>query len=219
MTDDVDPNAQPEPLDPEAIIKETQADLTLAGRLKGIKHRNKRVLVFTDLDAVDRYNRVNSQLQSLVDAAGNVDLSSEGGPDRHQALLDKHNALEPDLDKAREEMMESALAIQLHAYPNIAIKVIRRDARKKFIDPALKEIPEDRIAEYREYIDMRMLSEAIQSITDSNGAQLDLGPKQEVGALLSDQLPPSQWQRLYDEFIQVTLTDQISTAAQNDPGF
>jgi len=36
---------------------------------------------------------------------------------------------------------------------------------------------------------------------------------------MSEKLPPSQWQRLYDSYQLLTLTDQIGSAATDDAGF
>jgi hypothetical protein len=218
MTDahEIDPDA---PLDPEQIADDARKSFKLTDRLQGMKHRTIKVPIFTDVEAVDAYSSLNSRVQALVDSAGKVDLEQKGGAERHAALLAEHERLEPELEAAKVRMLQGALSVQLRAYPNIVIKIARRDARKKFIDEATKTIPVEREGEYREYIDLRLLSESILQITDSEGAALDVGPREEVGKTLSDMLPPSQWQRLYDAFMKLTLTDQIAESATDDPGF
>ena len=221
MTDAADPHEVDvdAPLDPEKIMDHARKTHSLSDALKGIKHRHTKVILYRDLEAVDAYAELNRKLQAIVDAAGNADLKTPAGKATQERLLAEHAKLEPELEELRTTMLSSALVVRLKAYPNIAIKTARRDARKKFHDEVLGGVPPEKEAEAREYIDMRLFGESIVDVVDAEGVPLELDSRAELGTMLPDGLPPSQWDRLYNAFITLTLTDQIGTAATEEPGF
>lgn len=222
MTDHIiDPEMQLTDDAAEKVQSEAREKFTLADRLNGAKQRVTKVLIYTDLDDVDIYNRLNRQAQDLVDAMGRMDLKKEDQAATHARLLEQHNDLEPKVEEAKAAMLKGALAFTLRAYPNIAVKVARRDARKEFVNKATGGLNEGvEQVQVSEWIDMRLLGDSIVEIKDSSGEPVQLGvDRKELGMLLSNMLPPTQWQRLYDAFITLTLADGIATAATDDAGF
>lgn len=205
----------------EKVQAEARKNFSLADRLTGAKQRVTKVLIYTDLDDVDIYNRLNREVQDLVDAMGRMDLGKKEQAELHAQMLEQHNELEPKVEEAKAAMLKGALAFTLRAYPNIAVKVARRDARKEFVNKATGSLNEGvEQVQVNEWIDMRLLSDSIVEIKDSSGELVELGiDRKELGMLLSNMLPPTQWQRLYDAFITLTLSDGIAQAATDDPGF
>jgi hypothetical protein len=210
-------------VDPEASVLENveqiQADAkrthSLADTLKGIKHRHTRILLFKDPAAADEYRLLNDEAQRVNDQAANTKDEAIKA-----SLIERYNALEVQLEAAQERMLQSALAVEMRAFPNIAQKVARRKAMNAFRDPITKQIPQEKAGEFAEMIDLILIGDSIQSITDvATKTQLELGPREDLGKMLSDLLPSSQWQRLFDAFINLTLTDELGDAAVRDVGF
>jgi hypothetical protein len=222
-----------EELDPRDIIDNARNTFRLSDRLKGIKHRSEKVVLFMDVEAVDAYQKLNEKAQAIANAAGAVDLKTESGPERHAILLAAYNELEPQVETAKVKMLSSAVTVYLHAWPNIAAKVARKNARKKFHDEVLGAVPQDKLSDAAEFVDMQLLGASIIKIVDAEGNVDTLEPytegkgskkklvkpRETIGMQLSDDLPPSQWARLYDTYQKLTLTDQIEQAATDDPGF
>lgn len=223
-----------EEFDPRDIIDNARKTFRLSDRLKEIKHRSEKVVLFMDVEAVDAYQSLNEKAQAIANTAGAVNLKAEGGSQRHAILLAAYNELEPQVEAAKVKMLSSAVSVYLHAWPNIAAKVARRDARKKFHDEILGAVPQDKLSDAAEFVDMRLLGESIMKIVDAEGSVDTLEPytvedekgkkklvkpRETIGMQLSDDLPPSQWARLYDAYQKLTLTDQIEQAATDDPGF
>lgn len=209
-----------EVIDPEKIVAEAQASFSLSDRLKGITHRARTVLIFTDSQAVDEYSKLNEECQSLADAASRLDVKKAEEAARHETLIDAFNAAEEKMLEAKKTMLDAALTVQLQSYPNIVAKIARRDGRKKFTDPVSNQIPEERQMEYAEFIDLYLLGSAIVGVTDTQGNKMEVpADRFELGKMLSDMLPPTQWDRLYRNFADLVLTDQIGRSATDDPGF
>lgn len=224
-------------VDVEAVSEQARGGFRALDKLKGIKHRHGVIPLFLDLEAVDEYQQLNQAAQITADAAGKVDLKSEGGAERHADLLKQYNELEPKVEAAKVKMLQNVLSVHLHAWPNVAAKVARKKAIKRFSDPVLGGVPNDRAADASEYVDMLLLGSSIVKIVDANGDVDELHPYDEpvtkngktkmrrvyprdtIGQELSDGLPPSQWLRLHDAYQKLTLTDQIGESATNDPGF
>ena len=220
-------------LDAEEISEQARGTFSFDDRLNEVKHRHAKIMLFTDMEAVDEYHQINARTQAMVDSAGRIDLKSPGGLERHEALLAEHEKLETQLEDARALMLKSALSVHLHAWPNIALKVAKKEARKKYHDKVLGGVPESLQEEAGEYVDMQLLGASIVKIVDSTGAVDDLAaytvgtgkkqktikPRETIGKKMSEKLPPSQWQRLYDSYQVLTLTDQIGSAATDDAGF
>lgn len=232
-------------VDPDVVIAHARGTFRASDKLKGIKHRHGVVPLFLDLEAVDDYQKLNQMAQIVTDAAGKVDVKEDGGAERHAALLEQYNELEPKVEAAKVKMLQSALSIHLHAWPNIAAKVARRKAIKRFYDDSLGGVPPERNVEASEYVDMLLLGSSIMKIVDAEGNVDTLQPyeaevtdehgnvvmkkgkpktrriipRETIGFDLSNDLPPSQWARLYDAYQKLTLTDQLGENATNDPGF
>jgi hypothetical protein len=125
----VDPDAE---LDSEAIADGARKSYSLSDRLKGIKHRHTKLLVFLDGDAVDAYAAANNEVENLGEqvmlASQAIDPAKPDTQTQYERLLKLHDEKEEALEPLRAEMLSSALAIYLKAFPNIAIKVAKREA-------------------------------------------------------------------------------------------
>lgn len=226
--DDLDKSLEPPaPIDPEAVEEQERKATTLVGRLAGIKHRTRKVLLFTDADAINALAHTNAMIQRYTDAIGQLGPVTEKMTDeevavhvaRRDALTGELDALENTLEPVKALALKSALAVYLVGYPAIATKVARRAAYKMFVDPATKKIPEERAEEFSSFIENFLLGSCVLKIVDSDGDELELPKRSEIGQVLEDMLPAPQWERLKLNFMQLNVEDQISQTIQDDPGF
>lgn len=226
--DDVDGALEPpEPVDIDAIEEEARRSTTLVGRLKGIKHRTRKVLLFTDPDAAQALAQTNAMIQRLADAIGELGQLSDRASEeevvlygmRRDALTEQMTNLEEQLEPIKRQALEGALAVHLVGYPAIAVKVARRAAIKRFLDPATKRIPTEDQDEFSNFVENFLLGASVLKIVDSNGNQLELPKRSEIGQTLEEMLPAPQWERLKLNFMQLNVEDQVSQAVQDDAGF
>jgi hypothetical protein len=234
-------STMPDPLTEEGIEQiqeEARKSFSLSDRLQDINHRSTSILIFTDMEAVDEYNKINAKAQSLSDDLGKINLAGlsavveaattdetraaaqsalESALSRKADLQARFDEMESSVAKAREKMLAGSFVIQMKAYPNIAVKVTKRDIRKKFSDPALGRVPDDRVEEADAALHMALLGQAIVKVTSPDG-DLEFD-RSTIGQELSDSLPPAQWDRLFQTFMRLTLSDEIAKAAVDDPGF
>jgi len=225
-------------MDPKEIVQKARGTFSVSNRLKNIKLGHAQLTLFTDTDAVGKYRKINTELQVLNDAASKVNLKLVGGADQQKRLVDSYTAKEPELDAAREEMLAGALVVKLHAWPGKVAKAARGKARRKFHSDIHQGVPPEKASEAANYVDMLLLGQTIVEIVNSDGEVDSLAPyvdgskpvkkgkkpvmidpRDTIGTQLEDDLPPSQWKRLYDAYQTLTLTDQIGEAATEDPGF
>jgi len=225
-------------MDPKEIVEKARGTFRVSDRLKNIKHGHGQLTLFTDTEAVAKYRKINSEMQATNDAAGKVNTKLEGGFDMQKRLIDKYTEMEPELELAKKEMLAGALVVKLHAWPGKVAKQARNKSIKKFYSDIHQGVAPDKAAEASEYVDMLLLGQTILEITNSDGEVDTLAPyvdeskpvkkgkkpamiypRDTIGSELSEDLPPSQWKRLYDAYQTLTLTDQIGEAATEDPGF
>lgn len=251
MTDDVydapliDPEEPKAPQTPDEIAAEAQKTFSLTERLRGIKHREGKVILYTDLQAVDAYQAVNDRARTLADQLGRVGLADKrkaldaalegngavaGSAEQetiafdiasttHAELTARFEEVEVELEAARAEMLKGALVVRMRAFPMIAADVARRKALKRFVDPAIQQVPHERVQQFSDYIDSLLFGQTVLEVVDASGAKMDLGKRSSLFYTFKDTLPPSQWLRLYDEYLALTQSDQISQQATEEPGF
>lgn len=207
----VDPEKSP---DKEAIVEKAKKSFKLTDRLKGVKHRHTKVLLFTDLEAVDEYTEQKAKCQALADSVKNQD-----DLEIRARIEESFNREEEILFAARDAMLQSSLAVSLVAFPNVAVDVAKRAARKRFNDESLGRVPDDKLEDASAFIDAQLFGQTVAKVTDADGDELELPPRDELKKWFAENLPPSQWDRLSNAYTLLTLTDQISESATADPGF
>lgn len=226
--DDLDGSLEPPaPVDVESVQEETRKSTTLAGRLKGVKHRSRKVLLFLDADAANALAHTNAMLQRVTDAIGELGPVPAGASEdeatvhiaRRDALIEQQTALERTLEPVRAQALENALAVYMVGYPAIAVQVARRAAIRIFRDPATKKIDAANVEEFSEFIEDFLMGSSIVKVVDNTGAQLDLPKRSEIASTLRESLPAPQWERLKTAFMQLNVEDQIAQVIQDDPGF
>lgn len=228
----------PAPVDPDEVESQTRKSLTLKGRLRGIKHRSRKVLLFTDPEAAELLGRTNAALQGLTDAIGELGsavlrdengepiLDDEGMPTedlsvalRREAFQSEYDRIESTLEDLKVAALAGALSVHLVGYPAIALKVARRAATKRFLDPVTKRVPLERQEEFSEFLENFLMGSSIVKIIDSDGDLLELPKRSEIADMLQEELPAPQWERLKLNFMQLNVEDHISQVVQDDPGF
>lgn len=209
------------PFDPEQIAREAQANASVADLLRKAKLRVAKIPIFTDLEMVDTFATLSQQAQAANDLAAQVDMSTPEGVERNRLLVEEYNRLEQEVEEARAQMLSVTLSFHLRAHPNMAVKVARRDAKKIFINPETGQLFEhfDQ-QDVNDFIDNRLLGACIQKVVNAQGERVDFGvPRADFGEFLSEELPPSQWDRLHAAYQRLTLTDRVAEAATFNPGF
>lgn len=220
---------QEPPFDLAAVGEEAKADFTLADMLTGNNNilPTKKSLVVRDLEAGTRFaerSQALDQLKAIFDMGALPEDADEETRQRFADMEEQISEREAAVEEARAEMLKTALSFHLRAYPNVALKIARREARKLFIDPATGKYLEgyDQ-TDVSEWIDLRLFGETVQKvlrITDDGPAEVQFGvPKAELGELLSTQLHPVAWAGLFDDYQQLTLRARLADAATRDPGF
>jgi hypothetical protein len=203
----------------EEIQDRARRTFSLRDRLAGIKHQETKVLVFTDMEVEAEYANIQNRIAFLENAAARYINTKDAAEEaQRDSLLAQVEDLQPKREAVLEKMMDAALSIHMRAFPNIALKAARGQQRRKFQDES-GVIPAERIAEANEWIDNKLLGDCIIGIFDRAGHPMDLGPRDELGKLLSETLPPAQWARVYNAYQALILTDQIGALATDDPGF
>lgn len=217
--------AQPAEPDPHQIAAEVQKDLTLAGRLGGVKHRTDKVLVFLDEGASDALVKMENDvriIQTRLDIAS-VEPDDEtveamaARSKRIDAAQESLDELAPERERIRVAALKSALAIHMVAFPDVARdsaqrKMIAQFGQKGRIDP-------ERAGEAADWLNEHLLGHTVIKVVDSDGASLTLPKRDEVGTMLRKALPSSQWKLLLGRFLVLATADSYSQAAQDDPGF
>jgi hypothetical protein len=223
MTDTVAPELPAEAV--EAIkdeAAEAKQKFSLRDRLGSIKYAMRTVVVFTDEQAVTRFNAVDTQIKSVEGLLG-VQVPDDASDEEKAELLEQqaglraaYDELEPALEAAREEMVNSALSIHMRAVPQVVLKMATHAADKAYRlgDGTL---PEEKAEAWDEKRNRYILGRVIQSIGTPSGS-LEFEPD-EVAQLLEESLSPTQWSRVSSTYTELMFRDAIGTAATDDPGF
>lgn len=229
-----DADATPETV--ESIVADARAKTTLVdlfmnkGDIETSKVLpTKKVPVFRDLDAVEEYQRHSAAanaLEEMIAALPSVRSAEGKTVAAKQTRANYAEALElaaQKRDEAKEQMLSTALSFHLRAYPNVALKVAKREGKALFVDPQTGDYREGYgDAEYQDWLELRMFGEAVQKVVRSDGTEVDFGvPRKELGEMLSnsEQMHPATWQNLMDEYRALVYRASISRAGVLDPGF
>ncbi|MDF2915899.1 MAG: hypothetical protein K0S70_116 [Microbacterium sp.] len=225
MNDDADAPVNLE--DEERIAKEnfTLADLFGGPPRPGVLPEKKRI-TFRDLEAVKTYDERRAdagQLRGMYEAAEkpkrNASAEVKKAYAEMAAEVEKADAL---VEEAREKMLSTALSWHLRAYPEVALKIAKREARKLFLekDGTLREGYTDQ--DTQEWLEHRLFGEIVQKVVTADGRIVDFGcPKAELGEMLSNSsnMHPATWQALKDDYQELTLRAGIRLQSVQDPGF
>lgn len=229
---DITPEGQaPLGFDLEAEENQAKENFTLADMFGGPPRPGvlpeKKQLIFRDFAAVDTYNErraATERLKGLYDAAEKPKRNAAAEVKKAYADMAAEIAkAEALVEEAREKMLASALSFHMRAYPQIALKIVRREAKKLFIDPQTGDYREGYTPEdVQEWMDHRLFGETVQKVVTSTGREVGFGvPKAELGEMFSNaqNMHPTNWQLLKDAFDELTLRAAIRTRAVEDPGF
>lgn len=233
-TPDPTPDPTDEPIDTESgidiegTLETARKNFSLSQRLKRGKTKliADKIIVFTDMAPVQAYQAIHAEAElqrALLESLGKVKDLEPSDKVKHKAQVKLVAEIEGREEAARAEMLEGALVVFLRAYPDAAVKIAHREARNIFYDRATMMLkPEFDSEEVSDWVEKRLVSEAIQRIVDPvTGEEIELDvPKAERGLMLSASLHAAQWQRLLDKYNEVCLLSGIVTTAIDDnPGF
>lgn len=213
-------------IDPQKIAEEARSTFSLSERLSRGKKKlsTGSVLVFLDVEAMQEYSQIHADAKLQRDLLESLEKVKDLEPSDREKY-DEQLVLVAELNEreeaARAAMLEEALSVHLRAYPDIAVKVAQREARKIFIDPDTGLFkPEFDSTDSADWMEKRLLSESIVKVVDHTGAEVELDvPKAERGAYFAATLHAAQFQRLMGKYNEVCLVSGISNAAVEDPGF
>lgn len=225
-TDDAPEEVTPE----EALIEETVAEaresFSLADRLRGARGKlpTGKELIFLDVEQLQPYQELHAReesLSALVDSLAEVAELSDEDKALHEKNVADLEALRAELEPIKAALFKDALVVHFRGYPDAAVKIAQKEARKIFFDPKTGLArPEMDVEEISDWMEKRLLGEAIVKVIDSSGEEPDFGvPRQELGFEFAASLHPAQWMRLLQKYQEVVLLSGISTDAVDDPGF
>lgn len=182
----------------------------------------KKRIIIRDMEAALEYENAThgaQHLRVMYEAAAKPKTAAD--KKAYAEMLKRVEEAEAKAADLKAKMLETALVFFLRAYPNIALKVGKRDARKIFFDPHTKALREDVTdEEVSEWLQQRMMGEMIVKVTDSHGGVVEFGrPKAEIGEFLSDNLHPVQWGLLLSDYDELVARAGIAGASLEDPGF
>lgn len=200
----------------EDIQQQAKASFSLRDRLKrGVKQRRRKVPVFLDLDAADRYATAKAEADGLIRAAERSGIKE----DVRTQLLDAHNAKLDELEAVRAEMLEETLVIHLVSLPNEIIKAVNAKARLELKAAAKgRPITDEESQELGHTVALRTLAMGIEKIVESDGSERREITEDDCAAL-EDILGATQWDNLYTTFESMLFTQEAIDAATSESGF
>lgn len=218
----------------------TLADLFGGPSRPGTLPEKKR-LIFLKPKLVEEYDNLRlvvARKKGILEAAQEPQKPERGASAedkaQYKAALDAYQSARADLEAevaedekqveaAREEMLKHALSFHLRAYPQVALKVARREARKLFVDPQTGKLREGyEEDDFQEWMNLRLFGETVQKVVRNDGTEVEFGvPKSELGEMLSNgqNMHPTSWLTLYQDFEELTIRAGVRARAVEDPGF
>lgn len=197
-------------VDLRAVETEAKKSFRLSDRIRGIKQITRKVVVFTNPEAAEKVK----ELQIALEVTGaKADVATDEA--WKAELTAKYTELEEQIEAAKAELFESAIALSLRALPEKVLKGCRREARKPYELPD-GVIPGDKAEEFRNLLTVTTLQKSLFRAVAPDG-ELELGPG--IADELNAFLPTPQWVRLEEAMNILMFTDAIGDNATNDPGF
>lgn len=249
MSENNEPEIDPEMVEPAIDVEaeETAAreNFTLADLFTGVPRPGalpeKKRLTYTDMEAVEAYSELNDivrRKRAVLEAGAPPEKLKRGASaeakaeyaeakkafdEAYAALLAEIEDQEQTLAQLKERMLSTALSWHLRAYPQIALKVARKEMRDLFLDPQTKEIREGYTQDdLNEWMDLRLFGDCVVKVVRSDGQEVKFGvSKAELGEMLSNgsAMHPAIWQTLQQDYDELTLRAGIRMRAIEDPGF
>lgn len=218
------PPPAPDPAAEEVlrIAGEAQKSHSLKDRLRGAKMTRRKIVVFTDGEAVERYADAERRIAG-VEAVMNPELADDADEDERAtyeeliaSLRQRHDAIEQQRDAARQDMLASALAIHLRAVPQPVMKMAVQAANKAY---ALGDgtVPDEAKERWEEKRSRYVLGRVIEKVVAVDGEMTF--DRDQIAQDLEEGLDLVQWSRVLRAFSEIVYTDQIGDAATTDPGF
>lgn len=215
----------------EEFVEEVKSTFDLSARLRGRSLRTDSVVVYTDEVTAERIQTLETALQQLSDmptslktianaargfgieaAADALDkISAEGIRD-----IGEYTRIEEEKAELVGKLKDSALKVELQALPQIIVRDIRRQAKKKL---GIKgNVSEDRLDEFSEVVAVLALTKAITSLRDSDGGVVD-DLSYEQAKDIVDYLPISESNKIDAAMYDLGYSDVISGVITDTPDF
>lgn len=196
--------------------EETRKTFSLSDYTQNITHRQERVLLYLDQQALDDWVTINETQERLsISIATLTTPESQENRARLQALYD---TAEEEQEALHTKALQSAISIHLRALPDVAIKVLKRQVRKGNEDENGR-IPQEKVEDVNDAFDRLVAYKQILEIRNSAGEVAgDL--TEDVFKGLITQVGPVQRERVIATSKALQYTDQVAKALMDgDPGF
>lgn len=216
----------------EEFVEEVKSTFDLSAKLRGRPLRSKTVTVYTDEVAGEQIQNIEVALQQLTDMPTSLkviakaarDLGLESAADGLDKValdgvrdIDKYTKLEDDKAELVETLKASAITFELQALPRIVVNGGHREARKALgIKGA--SVPDDRMEEFSDLATAILLTKAITSLRDADGAIITNVTVEQAKDILA-YLPFSEFQKVDNALAELNSRDVISGAITDTPDF
>lgn len=121
--------------------------------------------------------------------------------------------------QVEEKIKQSAIIISLRSLPNIAIKKIKRDARKGYTDKK-GNVDNDRLEDFADNFTAHLLAHMITKVTRADGAVMEEDFRDvEKVKLFQNYLPISEWKRLDEQISEIQFKDKFAQGLALSPDF
>lgn len=127
-------------------------------------------------------------------------------------------ALEAKRDELTKELTRTALTLKMRAVPAVIQKDTRRRA-KHTLGITGKTIPDEMIDNFALCQTAHMITVIVQSVTDNETEEVNVGLTYEDAIALMDYLPVGQYQRLTNAISILQFTDAISRDIEGQEDF
>jgi hypothetical protein len=127
-----------------------------------------------------------------------------------------------ELEEKKAELLErltkTGITIKMRAVPPVIAKDCRRKA-KATLGIETKNVPEDRMDEFKEVQAAHLMTVIFQRVIDNETGAVNETTTYEDGKALIDLLPPSQFDRLDFKMGEIQYMDAISREIENQEDF
>lgn len=193
------------------IAADAKKSFSLSDRLRGVKLSTRKVIVFTDEEAVTAFAAVTREEAGLQAVLGAATEETD-----RASLEERQTALTARKEAARTAMLQSALSIHMRAVPDVVVDKARRAARKAYAVDGT--IPDDLLEDANAKQQQIILGHVIHKIVDADGAEADF-ERDRIAEELRAALPLPQWTRIVRAYNEIVFVDSIGEQATLDPGF
>lgn len=220
-------------VDIEETMTEARSKFDVKKRLAGRGLAKEDVVVYTDRAAglalgdarvdeeTNQFGLVIATHKIRTGVLGDIAEAEEdlvGAEGAEKTKLNRTlKALRAEKAELIEQLKSTRWTVSLESVPPVAIKRAERAARSKL--DIKGKIPEDRIADYRELVDVFTLADVITNIHDHADGE-DSGKIDGESALdIKEMLDPSEYRRIILGLGKVQYRDAVSDAVTSDADF